>query len=181
MNVNYKKTLKFVTLLIISLIISLASVAAYSELYMRATPITIVATDLYFTNGANTTDIGNILYGGTEVNFTGMQVKKGEKQTYQEAVNITNQAGSTKKITLDVDSTSGNLSAFNYVNVSIIDESGTLKGQSIYLSSGSNTTTTTQIPMDTAKQWAVRWEISAKTSAAVGTKLYVTLKLTVED
>jgi hypothetical protein len=182
MKTNIKKSLKLITLMISALLISFASAQTFSELYMRATPITVTSAKVYFVAGANTSSIGEIFYGGTEVNFTGMQVKQGETQIYQEAVNITNQAGSTKTITLTVQSTSGNLSAFNYVNVSIIDENGALKGN-IYLtpSSTPGNTTSTQISMDQGKTWAVRWEISAATYAEPNTKLYVTIKLTVED
>jgi len=181
MNINYKKSLKLITLLLSSLLIAFVSAQTFSELYMRATPITVSSADVVFTGGGDTATIGQIYYGGTEVNFTGMQVKQGETQTYQEAVNITNNASLAKNITLTVISTSGNLTAFNYVNVSVIDENGDLKGQSIYISTGSNTTTTGKIAMDNGKEWAVRWEISAATHAEAGTELYVTIKLTVED
>jgi hypothetical protein len=182
MQINYKKGLKLVTLLLTSLLIAFASAETFSELYMRSTPIEIEGAGVYFSNGANTTGIGTIFYGGTEVNFTGMKVQKSQKKIYSEAVNITNNAGVAKNITLVVTSTSGNLTAFSNVTISIIDETGALKGSQIYLApSGSNTTTTGKIVMGDTKVWAVKWEISAIPSADTGTTLGVFTKLTVED
>jgi len=181
MKINYKKMLKLITLLLSSLLIAFVSAETFSELYMRSTPITITGAGVYFSNGDDTSGIGTIFYDGTEVNFTGMSVQKGQMRTYAEAVNITNNAGVDKNITLTVTSTSGNLTAFYNVTIGIIDETGALKGSQIYLSSGSNTTTTGKIVMGNTKVWAVKWEISAITSAETGTTLGVFTKLIVED
>jgi hypothetical protein len=181
MNVNYKKGLKLATLLLTSLLIAFASAETFSELYMNSSPITITGPGLYFSNGDNTTSIGTIFYGGTEVNFTGMSVEKGMTSTYEEAVNITNNAGSSKNITVTVTSTSGNLTAFSYVTITIIDETGAQKGSQIYLSSTVSNTTTGKIVIGNTKVWAVKWEISAIPSADAGTTLAVYTKLTVED
>jgi hypothetical protein len=181
MQINHKKGLKLVTLLLTSLLIAFASAETFSEIYMNSSPITITGPGLYFSDGDNTTSLGTIFYGGTEVNFTGMSVEKGETSTYEEAVNITNNAGSSKNITITVTSTSGNLTAFNYVTITIIDETGNPKGNQIYLSPTVSNTTTGKIVIDNGKVWAVKWEIRAIASADAGTLLGVFTKLTVED
>ena len=182
MKLNYKKTLKLLTLLLTSILISFVSAATYSELYMKATPITIGAADLKFVNGANTTSIGSVNAAGTEAVFDGMSVDPGQTITYEQAVNITNGAGSTKTLNMSLYSITGNFSTnFDYINVTIIAANGTSLGSNIEIvSSGPNVTSTGNIQMADGELWTVRWIITAKTTATEGQSTSVTLKVKVE-
>lgn len=183
MNMNYKKSLKLVTLLITSLIIAMVAADTYSELFMYGTDITIGTAKVTFTDGDDTGTISSgITSQGTEVTFDTMpQIEPGETRTYNEAVNITNGATGPKTITIDFVSVTGDFETdFDYVNITMIDAGGTPKGNSIEIISGaSDVTTTGGVSMTNGEVWAVRWIIKAKTDATSGNKFSITLKVTV--
>jgi len=181
MKTNYKKTLKLVTLLISSFLISFVSAATYSELYIKATPITIGAADVKFVDGANTTNIGSINSAGTIVTFTGMSVDPGEEKVYEQAVNITNTLTSEKTISISLNSLTGPFSAnFEYINITVIDNGGLAKGTIYITSSGQNDTETgnMQIPGNNV-EWTVMWIIKAKPEASPSAQIDVELKMRV--
>ncbi len=183
---NYKKSTKLLVLFASSLLIAFASASTY-EYFMQASPISIGAAELYFTSGGNTTTMGGvdaINTAGTEVTFdTIPAIKPGETQTYIQAVNITNNAGSTKTLNMSVYSLAGQFTAnFEYINVTIIAANGTSLGTSIEIvSSGTNVTKTGNLAMADGEIWTVRWIIRAKTDATIGQSTNVTLKVKVED
>jgi len=187
MKPNYKKSLKLITLLITSLLISFVSAQSYSELFMHGTPITIgiAGVKVKFTEGANTTTISTagINSAGTEVTFNNIPaIAPGETRTYEQAVNITNNAGVTKTINVSLYSLTGPFSAnFEYINITMFDVSNAQKGTIIRIvSSGSNVTQTTGTPIANNEVWRIRWIIKAKTTATDGQLISVTFKVKVE-
>jgi hypothetical protein len=185
MNAKYKKSLKIVTLLITSIIIATVSAASYSELFMYGSPITVASASVSFTDGDNTTDVSSvgISSAGTEITFNTMSIEPGETVTYEEAVNITNGAGDSKTITMDVDlnSVTGYFDTnFDYVNITMIDAGGNPKGDSIEIvSTGTNVTTTGGQAMGDTEVWAVKWIIAAKNDATPAQAFTITVKVTV--
>jgi len=183
MNVNYKKTIKLIALLITSLLISFASAQSYSELFMYGTDITIGTADVKFVAGGNTTTMGSINTPGTEVTFNTIpDIKPGETRTYIQAVNITNNAASPKTINISFVSLTGPWSTnFDYINVTMIDASGTQQGNSIEIvSSGTNVTETTGQSLPNGQTWTIKWIIKAKQGAAVTESISITFKVKVE-
>jgi hypothetical protein len=185
MNVKYKKSLKIVTLLISSIIIATVAADSYSELFMYGSDITIGTASVYFTNGDNTTLLSSagISSAGTEVTFdTIPDIEPGATVTYDEAVNITNNAGASKTITMDLDSITGNFATnFDYVNITMIAADGSSKGNSIKIvSTGLNVTTTGGQAMADDEVWAVKWIIKAQTDATPGQSFSITLKVTAD-
>jgi len=184
MNAKYKKSLKIVTLLISSIIIATVAADSYSELFMHGSDITIGTASVTFTAGGNTTLLSSagISSAGTEVTFdTIPDIEPGATVTYEEAVNITNNAGASKDITMDLDSITGNFATnFDYVNITMIAADGSSKGTSIQIvSTGSNVTTTGAQAMTDDEVWAVKWIIKAKTDATPTESFSITLKVTV--
>jgi hypothetical protein len=185
MNINYKKSMKLVVLLITSLLIGFASAASYTELFMYGTPITIGTAGVKFTNGANTTTISTsgITPAATEVTFDNIAaIEPGEIRTYEQVVNITNGSGSTKALNVSLYSLTGNLSAnFDYLNITVIDGTGAALGSNItILGSGSNTTSTGSLTMTANEVWSVRWDIKARSDANNGESISVTLMVRAE-
>ncbi|MGB9671520.1 MAG: hypothetical protein ACPLZY_00055 [Candidatus Norongarragalinales archaeon] len=181
-NLNNRKAIKFAILLLTSALISFASVAAYTEMFMTAT-IGIGTASVHFVNGNNTTAIGSINTQGTEVTFNNIpNLEPGEIRTYNEAVNITNGAGSTKAINISLYSLTGNWSNnFDYVNLTVIAANGTALGTTItILSSGENVTSTGDISMLNGEIWAIKLVIKAKTDATQGQSITVVFKVEVE-
>jgi len=182
MKANYKKILKFATLLISSLLIGFASVMAYTEMFITAN-IRIKSASVRFVNGDNTADIGQINTQGTVVTFNNIpDLEVGETRTYPEAVNITNNAGVTKVINISLYSLTGNWSPnFEYITLKVIAENGTTLGDVITIvSSGLNVTSTGDIPMLNGEEWAIELEIKAKTDATPDASITITFRVEVE-
>jgi hypothetical protein len=187
MNAKYKKSLKIVTLLISSIIIATVAADSYTELFMTGSTITIGTASVIFTNGLNTTDLtsgAGIPSPYTAVTFDNITgIQPGETRTYEQAVNITNNAATSKGITIDLDSIFGNFATnFDYINVTMIDVDGNTQGNSIEIvSTGSNVTSTgpPAVTMSSGDVWAVRWIIKAQTDASNGESFTITLKVTV--
>ncbi|MCD6431763.1 hypothetical protein J7L33_03555 [Candidatus Bathyarchaeota archaeon] len=185
-SLNNRKIIKFAMLLLTSMLISFASVAAYTELFMHGNTITIGTASVSFTQGDDTTTMGGsdaINDQGTEVTFDQIpNIEPGEVRTYNEAVNITNGAGSTKTINISLYSLSGNWSQnFDYINITVIAKNGTAVGNTIKIvSSGSNVTSTGDISMPPGEEWAIKWVIKAKTTATNGQSITIVFKVEVD-
>jgi hypothetical protein len=185
MNAKYKKSLKIVTLLISSIIVATVSAQAYSELFIYGSSITIGTASVTFTSGDNTTQLGGadaINTAGTIATFdTIPNIAPGEAVVYDEAVNLTNAAGASKTITIDVDSLTGNFSTnFDYLNITMIAGDGSTKGNVIKIvSTGSNVTSTGGQAMTDGEVWAIKWELKAKADATIGEYFTIALKVTV--
>jgi hypothetical protein len=186
MNVKYKKSLKIATLLITSIIIATVSAASYSELFMTGSTIRIGTPSVIFTSGSNTSEItgGDVIPAPyTTVTFDNItNIQPGETRTYEQAVNITNNAVTTKTINMSFVSLTGQFeSNFDYLNITMIDASGASKGDSIQIvSSGLNVTRTGNQQMSAGEVWAVRWIIKAKSGATDGESITLTLKVRVD-
>jgi len=184
MKTNQKKALKLIALLITSLLIGFASVAAYTELFMYGTNITIGTAGVYFVAGGNTTTMGSINTPPTEVTFDTIPViEPGETRTYIQAVNITNNAGSPKTINISFVSLTGTWTTnFDYINVTLLDTTGTQKGDRIEIvSSGTNVTETTGQSIPDQETWTVKWVIKAKPGATATESISITFRVKVED
>lgn len=186
MKTNYRKAIKLVVLSLTALLIGLASVAAYTDMFMHATPITIGTAAVKFVNGTDTVTMGGadaINTPQTEVTFDSIpSIQPGETRTYDQAVNITNGAGAAKTINVSLYTITGDFSTdFDYINITIIAENGTALGNSIEIvSSGTNVTSTGNLGMGIAEEWTVRWIIKAKTGATNGNSFDITLRVKVE-
>jgi hypothetical protein len=154
-------------------------------MFMHGNNITIGTAGVTFTAGDNTSTMGGgdaINTQGTEVTFdTIPNIQPGEVRTYNEAVNITNGAGSTKTITISFYSLSGAWSPnFDYVNVTVFAANGTAMGTTIKIvSSGSNVTSTGGISIPNGVEWAIQWIIKAKTTATNAQAITLVFKVEV--
>lgn len=185
MEINRKKSLKIIALLVTSLLISFASAETYTELFMSATPISVGTAGVYFVSGSNTTAMGGgdaINTAGTVATFDSIAaIKPGEVRTYEEAVKVTNNAGSTKTLEMTLDSLTGMFSNnFDEINMTLLAANGTALGQTIkILPSGSNVTTTGNVLIADGATYTIRWVINAKLAATTGQSINVVLKVKV--
>jgi hypothetical protein len=185
MEINSKKSLKILALVITSLLISFASAETYSELFMNAAPITIGSAGVYFVAGTNTTAMGGINAintAGTVVTFNAITIEPGETKTYAQAVNITNNAGAAKTLNMSLDSLAGMFSTnFEYINITIVASNGTALGQTIKIlpSPGTNITSTGNINIANSATYTIKWVIKAQTTATTGQSINVTLRVKV--
>lgn len=183
MNVNYKKTLKFATLLITSLLITIVSADVYDQMYMKSdVGVDVAAKDLQFKEGANFTVAGGwINTAKTVVTFDAMTGGQGINKTYYEPVNITN-TGSDHDFEMKFDSwTLSNSSALEYITIAIYDENDNLKGNMIHLPgdlSGTNSTgdVTITASADWRIEWIIRWVSDASNTETVDVTIIFIVK-----
>ena len=184
MNVKFKKSLKIVTLLIISVIIATGAVNAYSELFMYGSDITITDSRVILVNGVNTLTISTngVENSGTTVTFDNINIAVDEILTYDEAVNIQNTAGSAKDIDLEVTGLTGPFSTnFDYIYITMFNPSDVQQGAQIrMLPSGSNVTTTGSVSIPNGQTWTVQWIIKASVDATASESIDITVQLTVQ-
>jgi hypothetical protein len=189
MNLNAlknKKSLKILALLVTSIFIATVAADTYSEMFMYGNTITIGTASVTFTAGDDTATLGGvdaINTAGTIVTFDSIpSIAPGDVVNYDEAVNITNAAGSSKSITIALESLTGNFDTnFDYINVTMIAGDGSTKGNSIEIvSTGSNVTSTgTGQTMANGEIWALKWIIKAKPDATIGESFTIAFKVTV--
>jgi len=185
MKLNYKKSLKLITLLITSLLIAMVSAEIYDKMYMKATPIGVEGVEVKFTSGNETTATGGSINGpGTEVTFSNMKGKPGVTKTYGQAVNITNTNSTYDfKIELKLDSWTGAAHAnLTCINITIYDDTGSKQGTTINLvPAETGATTTSQLTIPASKIWSAEWVILWADTAAITDTIDVTLVLIVQE
>jgi len=183
MKINYKKSLKLVTLLISSMLIAMVSADFYSQMYMKSDiGVDVSAKDLRFKEGANFTTAGGwINTAKTVVTFNLMTGGQGINKTYQEPVNITN-VGTNHVFEMKFDSwTLSNSSALEYITITIYDKDNNPKGNMIYLPgdlSGVNSTGDVTIPQnaDWRIEWIIRWVSDADSAETVDVTIMLLVK-----
>ncbi|MGB9756595.1 MAG: hypothetical protein ACPLVJ_02305 [Candidatus Bathyarchaeales archaeon] len=183
MKINYKKSLKFVTLLVASILIATVSADFYSQMYMEShIGVDVAPKDLRFVEGANFTTAGGWLNPSkTVVKFSGMTGGQGVNKTYSEPVNITN-VGSSHVFEMKFDSwTISNSSALEYITIAIYDENNNQKGNMIYLPGnlqGTNSTGDVTIPQNAnwRIEWVIRWVSDAASTNTVDVTIMILVK-----
>jgi len=184
MKMNYKKSLKFITLLIASLLIATASAATYN-MFMNAT-VGVTATELSFTanNPDYTTCGGAITDNNQKVTFSTMNGKAGVEAIY-EPVKITNGASAAHDIELMLDTWTGaDQTNLYYITITMYDGT-TPKGDAIVLyptSEGTSVTTSGTVNIGISEEWLVEWKVYWKGTASVGVdSVQVNLLLVVQS
>jgi hypothetical protein len=118
MNMNYKKTLKFVTLLITSLLIASASAATYVYMYMDGS-VTIGAAKLVWVAGTDAP--GDIDISGGTVTLD-LDVQPGSEQNFTECLFLKNQDGSDHNMTINI-TTAASAATFDWFYADIYENS----------------------------------------------------------
>lgn len=187
MKINYKRSLKFVTLLISALFISTASAAIYNYMYMYSTIGVKGGYDVNFYAGADFVNAsGSITNYRQTVTFSGMQGSNGTLATYSDPVRICNNGSVAHNVELAFDSWSFVGSAqttLNYVNITLFDYNNDSVGCiSLIPAGGGNTTTGTHsLTYGSNGWWRVQWDILWFGNATTGDSVSITLKITVES
>jgi hypothetical protein len=184
MKLNYKRSLKFVTLLITALLIGTASAYTYN-MFMNAT-VGVTATELSFTanNPDYTTCGGAITDNNQKVTFSTMNGKAGVEAIY-DPVKITNGASAAHDIELMLDTWTGDDQTNLYYITITMYNGATQKGNSIVLyptTEGTSVTTSGTVNIGISEEWQVEWKVYWKGTATVGTdSVQVNLLLVVQS
>jgi hypothetical protein len=184
MKKNYKKSLKFITLLLASLLIATVSATVYYSLSME-TKITVGTTWVKFISaddtpsGSTITDTTCSLSLSTLANST---------LVYEKAIGLSNTYTDNRYIRLRHVSVSPNgtapVSNFTYVKFYLLDASLTAQASLNYTTSGDNwsvTSTTNWIAIPGSTTWYIKVETFSPAGATAGTQCTITIAVDVQQ
>lgn len=164
----HKRSLKLLTLLLTSLLIATGSAAVYYSLIAQP-DVTVTEPVVAFTNG---TDWDNSWSLGTNGTWCRIAIKAypNATLTYDEPINLTNTGTGVqiklRTVSISPSSGSASVSNFTFINFTLHDETGNIKGSLNYTTSGD---TWSSPSMDyTAMDASDEWYIAIQTKAAAG-------------
>jgi flagellar hook protein FlgE len=182
MKLNYKKSLKLVTLLVTAVLIATASAEVYNYLNFTA-GVGVEGLNLNWDDDSIDSGLSANIQG-VLCTLTGLKGPAGGTRTYSTAINLTSTAATTFDIEVVSVTTAGGsgTTVLTSIAVRIYDDSGgpsTLKGTLNVFSGGSaGTTPVTDLTMTGADSWRLEWDITWSASATVSDSVTVTLKVT---
>jgi hypothetical protein len=172
-----KKTLWFICILLVAVLVITVSAAVYNTMYMQGS-ITVGTAKVKFVSGDDST-VAGATFGtnGTYVSFSSLSGWPNSTRTYQYACGVQNLDTSQRTIELKYDSWSGNTADVNSITVIVRSTAGgTQQGTTITVGT---TSTTGQINIPASTTWVVEWNIMWKATALSTDTVAVTLDLIV--
>jgi hypothetical protein len=174
MKINYKRSLKFVTLLILSILIATVSATTYMYMYIQSGQISITTGGLQWLKGVEAD--GATISGAT---VTGLQlsVLNGTETFFNHTLYIKNTDQTTNHtFSIEVTSSSGNISNFEYMYLKLYDNATDLyKNCQLDLLNSTAKVSGLTIPENTV--WRVSFHVKAYSTATSGTVTF-TVKIT---
>ena len=185
MNINYKKSLKLITLLVTSLLIATVSASVYYTMFIEAT-VGVAGNKVQFWEGSDFDGCNGFISDARQkVTFGKMDGINGSLTTITDPVKINNTDGiKGYNVTLKLDSWTGNSSTvLYYINITMYDESNATKGNTIYLVPGGSgqVETSGQQTISPSAKWRVQWDIYWRGNATATDSVTVKLKLEVSS
>jgi hypothetical protein len=168
MKLNFKKSLKIMTLLISALIISTASAAIYYSLKVSSTATVTTSPTVKLVIGA---DLPGATVSGVSATLP-IQALPNVELTYDQALVVDNTAGGTPSIKLThVSVSSDHDDSFEYIYITLVDDSSTPRGYIHYtVVSGELTAdvSSSYVQMDANDNWSIKIQTKAASGATVG-------------
>lgn len=178
-----RKSLDFLALLLISMLIVSASAAIYYAMLAQSSA-TIAAASVYFTLGG---DSSGILTLGTNNTYASLSLNAYPNVTlyYDQAVNLT--ATAAKQIRLrhvSISPGDGNPNVSNFTSIvfRLIAANGTEVGTLTYTTNGDNwdePTETGYVQIGAGQEWTIKVEIKAAAGANTGVSAITTIAIDV--
>jgi hypothetical protein len=184
MKLNYKKSLKFITLLIGSLLIATVSATVYYSLSMQTT-ITVGSTWVKFVSATDTPAGSDI-----QDSYCALSLSSLPNSTiiYEHAIGLNNTYNGTRYIRLRHVSVTPNgtsaVSSFTYIKFYLLDSTNVVQATLNYTTSGNNwsvTSTTGWNSVTALTEWYIKVETLSPASATPTTSCTITLAVDVQQ
>lgn len=176
--ISYKKPMKFVILLLSSLLIAVASATVYNYMYMTGT-ISVEGMTLEWRPGDDRADAGTTINGAT-VTMANLKGPPNGTRTYSDPVRLKNTGTPAVTFDLTISEVTGDVSHMDsiYVKIYSLNTSNLINTLTVWAegSQGSNLAGL-QIPGEHA--WRFQWEIKWKSTATTSHHVIVSLRLDV--
>lgn len=181
---RYKRPVKLLILLITSMLIATASAAVYYSLIMQ-TGATITEPAVAFKKGADWDSSWSMGKNGTWCRLA-LRAYPNATLTYDEPLNLTN-TGTAVNITLravSISPSSGpSVGNFTFINFTLHDESGVIKGSLNFTTSGDawNSPSISSTEMDAADEWYIAIQTRAAPEARKDILANIVIAVDVEE
>ncbi len=178
MKLNYKKNLKFVTLLISALLIATVSATIYDYMYLNA-DIGVEGMYLAWVSGGDGTNAGTSINGVTAT-LTSLKGPPNGMRIYADPVRLNNTGASQITFNLAIDNITGDTSEMDsiYVKIYSLNTSLWIQNMTIW-ASGTQGSGANNLPIPARHLWRFQWEIKWKSTATTSHSVTVNLKLEV--
>ena len=182
MNVNFKKSLKLVFLLITSLLIATASATIYDYMYLNGT-IGVQGMSLEWNLGADNSTAGAQINGVTAA-LTSLNGPPNGTRIYADPIRLNNTGGSAVTFNLTIasitNSTGVGTDALNSTYVRIYSmNTSLLIGTLNVWENGAQGSDVTGLSIPAGHMWRFQWEITWKSTAAASDSVAANLKIEV--
>jgi hypothetical protein len=168
MKINYKKSLKLITLLISAILIATVSATAYSQMFLNAT-VSVEGLTLKWMPGTETANIVS-----STCTLPGLKGTAGQTSIYDDAVEIKNEGTAAVSFSITVQACDGSTTLLTSIIIELY-EGATSKGNLTVWAGGKTGDPLTGLQIDGGSTWKFRWEITwsdqATTSDSVNVKL----------
>jgi hypothetical protein len=163
MKINYKKSLKLITLLVSSLLIATVSAQIYNYMYITGSG-EITTTGLKWELGPDAPSTASIS-GPTAT--VPMNTSNGNPRNYTDCLHLKNLDDAVHSFNLSVTSSTGNKDSFTEFNLVLFDENGTQQTVLNLL----DTSSATGLSIPNLKTWVVLFELIPIASPTPGAKV----------
>jgi type 1 fimbria pilin len=179
MKMNYKKSLKFITLLLASLLIATVSATVYTQMFLSAR-VGVAGLSLKWEQGTNANVTCTIV--GSTCTLTGLKGYPGQTTKYNDTVKITNAGSSTVTFNITTTQCEGSTSKLTSIYVKIYNstDSSLLYTLNVWENNDmGNPLANRQIKAGVT--WKLGWEITWAGDAGIPDYVDVALRLDVSS
>jgi hypothetical protein len=164
MKINYKKSLKFVTLLISALLIAIVSATIYNYMYINGSG-QINTTGLEWVLGPDAPPAASV--SGPTASVP-MNTSQGNPRNYTDCLHLVNLDAAPHSFNLSVTSSTGAINNFTSFNLVLFDENST---QQAVLNVLSTSSTATNLSIPSSKTWKVLFQLIPIASPTTGAQV----------
>jgi hypothetical protein len=177
MRLNYKKSLKIITLLLSSLLIGTVSATVYTQMFLNTT-VGVAGLSLEWVKGTN----GNVTCSivGSTCTLTGLKGYPGQTATYNNTVEIKNAGSSTVTFSITTTQCQGSTDNLTSIYVNIYNSTGLFKTLNVWQNNAIGSSLT-NLQIKTGVTWNLGWQITWANNATISDTVNVGLTLAVES
>ena len=178
MKMNYRKSLKFLVLLVSAILIATVSATVYDYMYLNAN-VGVQGMSLTWVSGADATSAGTEISGVT-ASLNTLKGPPNGTRIYRDPVRVNNTGASTVTFNLTISTVSGDTSYLDSIYVRLYNYTDDVSIQNMTVwSSGAQGSDLAGLQLPANNMWRFQWEITWKSTATTSHSVAVNLKIQV--
>jgi len=179
MKPNYKKSLKFITLLLVSLLIATVSAAVYTQMFLEAN-VGVAGLSLKWVTGTNENVTCNI--AGSKCTLDGLDGYPSQTATFNDTVRITNAGSSIATFNITTTKCEGSETVLTSIYVKLYNSTDDSLLYTLNVWENTNIgDPLTNLQIKAGVTWYLKWEITWSSDAGISDYVDVALTLDVKS